>query len=490
MPRPPHILIISTDQHRADSLGCYGHPVVQTPHLDRIAHRGCRFTNAYTVAPVCMPARASFLTGLYPHNHGIVGNKGFVPPDATTYFQHLSRQGYLTAHIGKSHYYDYTPLTQFGCMHMREMEPLLHKLGLEYVHETAGYWGSGAWTGVPAADSYVTDHWRDRGCLDAYRSDYERRLHEPFYKVFPSAVSEDDYLDSYIGRKAVEFIAAYEGDRPLCLHVSFPGPHLPFDAPGRYATRYDPDTCPPPIPASAMEEPWLPEHARRILREEEDFNRNPFCRPEPTPRDIRLMRANYYGEITLIDDWIGRITAACSRRGWDDRLLTLFWSDHGDMMGDHRRIEKFCFYEGSAKVPLLASLPGVIPAGTESGALVEIIDLLPTAIDAAGITPAAFGHGRSFLDAAAGRTPGHRETVLSELPSRGRCMIRNERFKYYMMNDTRGLFLHDLQDDPEERRNLLGHPDCVEIEQDLRRQLLARLAATPSDHSQRPWPGC
>ncbi|MFQ6047920.1 MAG: sulfatase-like hydrolase/transferase, partial [Phycisphaerae bacterium] len=234
----PHILILMSDQHRADTLSCAGHPTIRTPNLDSLAAEGIRFANACTVSPLCMPARASFINGLYPHNHHMWDNAGQMPPDDETFFQLLQQQGYYVAYIGKSHYYEHGPF------HMRDREPYMHARGIDYVHETTGPWAT------QRTDSYMTDHWAARGLLELFRQDYRQRRQSGPLLVRPSPLPADEFLDSYIGRQAVEFINGYDRAQPLCLFVGFGGPHEPWDAPEPYASLYQPERCPAAIAAT------------------------------------------------------------------------------------------------------------------------------------------------------------------------------------------------------------------------------------------------
>src|SRR6266566_4859569 len=148
----PHMLILMTDQQRADCLRCAGHPQLRTPNLDRIAREGMRFAQATTVAPLCMPARASFANALYPHNHGMWTNHGEMPASDETVFHVLQRSGYLTALVGKAHYYVHAP-----GIDLRQREDYMRARGFEYVHETTGPSASSA------TASYVTDEWERKG---------------------------------------------------------------------------------------------------------------------------------------------------------------------------------------------------------------------------------------------------------------------------------------------------------------------------------------
>ncbi|HVN34923.1 MAG TPA: sulfatase-like hydrolase/transferase, partial [Casimicrobiaceae bacterium] len=233
----PHILIIMTDQQRADCLSCAAHPQLRTPNIDRLANEGMRFAQATTASPICMSARASFASGRYPHNHGIWANRGELPAADETFFQLLQRAGFYTAQVGKTHFYDH----RLG-LDMRGREPYLHARGLEYVRETPGP------IAACGTRSYLTDEWMRKGLFNAFVSDYRARTQSSDGGVWPSPLPVEDHLDSYIGREAVEFIDKYHDPRPMCLWVGFAGPHEPWDAPGRYATMYKPLDTPKPTP--------------------------------------------------------------------------------------------------------------------------------------------------------------------------------------------------------------------------------------------------
>jgi len=132
------------DQLRADSMSCAGHPQIKTPNMDLLASEGVRFSKAFTVCPICMPARASFISGIYPHNHGMWTNAGQLSVRDETLFQHLQASGYYVAYIGKSHYYPH------GGFHLRDMEAYMHDRGIDYIHETTGPWAT------VTTDSYMT----------------------------------------------------------------------------------------------------------------------------------------------------------------------------------------------------------------------------------------------------------------------------------------------------------------------------------------------
>ncbi|MFO7898963.1 MAG: sulfatase-like hydrolase/transferase, partial [Planctomycetota bacterium] len=358
MPDRPHILILMPDQMRADCMSCARHPAVRTPNIDRIATEGVRFEQATTVSPVCMSARASFISGRYPHSHGMWTNRGRLPADALTLFHVLRDAGYFTAHIGKSHYYSHGGRPGEKT-HMREYEGYMHARGFDAVHETTGPWAT------TSMRSYMTDRWEELGLYETFLDDYRMRWdgrREGTHPTTPSPLPVEEHLDSYVGRVATEFVRDHDGDRPLCLFVGFPGPHEPWDAPGDYAAMYDPADLRDPIPR--------PE-AARAAGDRKDF--------EPTPGldapTARRLRANYLGKISLIDHWVGEILAAYEQRRWLDELCVVFWSDHGEMAGDHGRLYKQTFHESSVRVPTLVRAPGRVRTGSTSAALAETVDI-------------------------------------------------------------------------------------------------------------------
>jgi len=456
--RPPNILILMTDQQRADCMGCAGHPQIRTPNMDRLAAEGALFTHACTVSPVCMPARASFISGRYVHEHGMWGNYGELPAGYESLFRRLQGCGYYTAHVGKSHYYAH------GDGHMREREPYMHARGFDFVHETTGPLAS------QRTESYMTDDWQTKGLLEAFRADYRRRIeHGRHRAVWPSPLPVEDFPDSYVGRRGVEFVERYEGGRPVCLFVGFPGPHEPWDAPGEYAAMYDPAETPPAVaPEGAAPGPWVPQQAAEWQE---------HGRPaDLTQEDVRALRANYCGKISLIDRWFGRILEACARRGWLDDLLVVFWSDHGDMLGDHGLVYKSRFFESALRVPLVVRWPGRVAAGLRPGALAETVDIMPTLLEAVRAVVPAGCQGRSLWPVLKDPDATLRDAALSAVACarRQNTMVRTGRWKYAVHEDGTAYMLYDLEEDPGECNNLLGHPDCAEVERDLRRMLFER----------------
>ncbi len=453
----PNLLILMPDQMRSDCMGCAGHPVIRTPNLDRLAAEGARFTQACTSSPLCMPARACFMSGRYPHNHGMWRNHGRLPADYESVFRRLRDAGYRTCHVGKSHYYEHRG------QHLSGEEPYMHARGFDDLHETTGPWAT------VTTDSYMTDRWAELGLLDAFREDYHRRRESQEVAVWPSPLPEEEFMDSYVGRVAVEYLESYAADRPFCLFMGFGGPHEPWDAPGRYATIYDPSLMPPVIPAGSPGD-WLPEHVR------DSFARS--RRAGLGERKVGEIRGSYFGKISLIDHWVGRILEVLDARGWAEDTLVLLWSDHGEMLGDHQRLHKSVFLESALRVPLVLRWPGHVEAGVTRDALASTVDCFPTLLEAAGLEPDEGCQGVSLWPAVGDPAAEVRDAVFSEIAPAplGSLMVRTREWKYAVDRQARPVLLYDLCHDPTEQRNLVGHPDHTDVEAELRDRLLGFLA--------------
>ncbi|HEV2123968.1 MAG TPA: sulfatase-like hydrolase/transferase, partial [Chloroflexota bacterium] len=300
----PNVLILMPDELRADSLGAVGHPVFRTPNVDRLAREGVLFANAYATSPLCMPARASMISGLYPHNHQIQENAGHLPVDDETYAQILQRAGYHTAYLGKIHYFPDDP-----GRNLIEHEAYVHARGFEDVHEVPGP------ASLTKTESYLTRRWRELGLLELYQEDFQRRRQDRGAAAWASPLPEAEFPDSYIGARAVDWLQAYDDPRPFCLVVGFAGPHPPFDAPEPYASMYDPAAVPNPIPVADLG-PWVPNYVRERLQRGSH-------RHEP-PDVAQARMANSGGKLALIDTWIGRILQVLDERGLADDTLVVF----------------------------------------------------------------------------------------------------------------------------------------------------------------------
>ena len=425
-----------------------------------------------TPAPLCMPARASFITGTYPHNHSTWANRGLLRRDVPTLFNCLRNAGYDTALIGKAHFYAQSDAN------VREFEQVMRGYGIAECVEVNGPRGT-----YQSDNNQLTADWNRKGLYARYRADYEDRMRDARV-VRASALPVDEHIDSWVGRRAVELIDGHAGSQPWFLFVGFPGPHEPWDAPGEYATRYAAEATPPPVPKPATD--GLPGYARKLMDHLERGKRI----DEMTLDHVKAIRANYYGKISLVDYWCSQVLAAYRRRGWLDELLVVFCSDHGEMLGDHARLFKNTFHEAGLRVPLAFRWPGRIAAGRRSDTLIELTDVMPTLLDLVGLPIPSSCLGASARAVLEDPDRKHRSEVLSEVDWMGMhtAMVRTERHKYAVDGAGRPFMLYDLEQDPDEQRNLVGTPAAAESEGPLRDLLLRRLLreqyALQNDH----WP--
>jgi len=454
MPKTPNVLILMTDQQRHDYLGCAGNAWLHTPNMDRLAREGVRFTRAYTTSPLCMPARASFVSGQYLHNHHLATNAGMLPAESDTFMRRLQQAGYHTAFVGKGHFYGHG-----GGTDLRHWETYVRSRGFDDVHETTGP------LSTLGTESYLTAFWLERGLLDAFRDDYRRRRAFPGVATWPSPLALEDQLDSYIGQQSVAWLEHYTGEQPFLLWAAFGAPHPPFDAPAEYASMYDEAEIPAAAPPADIPA-WAPRHVATFLSHSRAYD----------PAVLRAARAQYARKISLVDYWFGRLLAVLERRGMLEDTCILFFSDHGDMLGEQGRMGKGCFFEPAVRIPLILRYPALLPQGRTIEAPVELIDCFPTLLDIGGAEPSGSAFGRSLVPVASGATTEHRSPIFSELNRH--VMVFDGRHKYTVDGQAGGYMLYALQADPGERRNLIGHPDVAALERQLREQLLEWLVRT------------
>lgn len=349
--KPPHIILIMTDQHRADALGCVENLSVITPNIDQLAAEGVRFVNGYSSVPSCTPARSGLLTGMAPWNHGMLGYGRVARKYPYEMPQMLRDAGYYTFGIGKMHW---------------SPQKALHGFHGTLVDES----------GRVEQDGFISD----------YRNWF--KLHAPgddpdktgigFNEHRGGVYQLEEYLHptSWTGKTAVRFIENYKRENPLFLKISFARPHSPYDPPQRFLDLYKDRPIPPPVVGS-----WC-ERFEEVKGGVNAFYGN-------LGRDYAIeSRRHYYANITFIDEMIGEIIQALKQKGMYENTLICFTSDHGDMMGDHHHWRKAYAYEGSSKIPFIIKWPGTLQVELPRGSVLEnpaeLRDFLPTFLNAAG----------------------------------------------------------------------------------------------------------
>ncbi len=437
---PPNVLLVHVDQHRADCLGAAGHPLLQTPALDRLAREGVRFSHAFTPIPVCTPARASLLTGAWPASHGLIANADAeIPPPATlslpTVSQTLADAGYYVGHVGKWHVHPRLPPRAFGCH--------------DYISERGyGVWRRGQ--GIPP-----------------------RPAHNGFFgEVDPYITAEQSGLAWGADQTIALLRKAAQGERPFFVRWDPSEPHLPNVVPEPYASLYGPAAVEPwpSFPDPLIDKPYIQRKQRAT------WGIADWSWQEWAP-----IVARYLGEITLLDHQVGRILATLDELGQAANTLVIYSSDHGDLCGGHGLIDKhFVMYDDLVRVPLIARWPGVLPAGTTSAAFVSsALDIAATLVAAAGCPPPPTFAGLDLRDqvSASPRQDIYSTYYGNQLGLYSQRMVRDRGWKY-VWNLVAEDELYNLSDDPGEIRNRVDDPLCARELRQLRGRMLAWLEQT------------
>ncbi len=444
--RKPNILFIMCDQFRGDVMSCVGGPA-KTPNLDALAAEGVCFTNCQTVAPLCVPARISLMLGKYPHDTGAWDNARYIlSPDADLWTKAIRDAGYATSLFGKTHLHsDYGDMIAY--------EPTVRGYGFDTVNEVSGPHSS-TWT-----RTHLSEYWKERGVWDAFCEDMDQRK-MPYAK--PSPLPLEDYYDVYVGRTGREYLEAYDGDKPWFCHVSFGGPHEPWDCPEPYASLYDPDDMPSPLPLTKDANPDRP---KGVV--DKNFAKPNFRADEELARKLR---ANYCGEVTLIDEQIGALLDVVKKRGDWDNTIVLFTSDHGELNGDHGMVKKRNYYSGALNVPLVVRTPETAKKGGRfHDALVNLIDVGATLADYAGAELAYRQFAVSLRPLIEEKADRVRPYILSELS--GERMYMDDEWKIALNAAGEAYQLFHLAEDPNELVNLAGDPRYAGTERELTAKL-------------------
>jgi len=454
----PNILFLMADQMRADALGIVN-GWTRTPNLDALARTGFLFRGVFTNSAECIPARISLALGLYPHQTGVWENGTYIlNPDCPNWMQAVERAGYCTSLFGKTHLHPHEG-------DLREREHLMHAYGLQVVDETTG----------PHASAHVlsnmTQSWERLGLWELYRADVVDRVHTKRYAVRPSVLGAEHHYDVYVGRQAARYLAGLDDPRPWFCWVSFGGPHEPWDAPEPYASLHAQAEIPPPIPRLCGHE-----QVRGLLRRAFDSD---YYSPLLQPDEVCALRANYAGNVTLIDEQIGTILEVVRRRGELERTLIVFTSDHGEMNGDQGLIYKANFLDQVLQVPLIVRPPLAVgpSVGRKLSVVVEWMDVGATIVDYAGGILPKLSHAKSLRPLIEGKEAAFREFAVSEFLAH--TAIVDHRWKIEFGPDDRPTLLFDRANDPLEQFNLADDDRYIGQTAELWKRLDHFRAATP-----------
>ncbi|MEM7034580.1 MAG: alkaline phosphatase family protein [Chloroflexota bacterium] len=491
--KPKNILFIMCDQLRWDYLSCYGHPHLQTPHVDALARQGVRFNRAYVQAPLCGPSRASCYTGRYVFSVGSTWNTQPLPLGEYGIGDYLRPHGVRTALVGKAHTIpDRQEMARLGVDPQSQAGILATHGGFEPFERDDGLHPDRIVNSNLAYNRYLKEQGYDaqnpwnqnaNGALDDDDNPvsgwYMRHNNRP------ANIAEEHSETPYMTTRAMDCIEAM-GDTPWCIHLSYIKPHWPYVAPAPYHNMYGAEHC---LSLnrhdSELKDPHPIYKAFTQIRGSRNFTR----------QEVReAVIPAYMGLVKQIDDQIGRLVAWLEEKGYMENTLIVFTSDHGDYLGDHWLYEKDLFHEESVRTPLIIYDPSAeadATRGTVDNHFVELIDLAPTFLDVVGGESQPHRlEGRSLLPLL------HQETVedwrtyaISEIDYSGRAarqtlgldpndcrgyMIRTARYKYILWEGFPPQ-LFDLENDPQEFVDLGRDPNHEEVRRNLHEALFTWL---------------
>jgi arylsulfatase A-like enzyme len=430
----PNVLFIMTDDLNCN-LGAYGHAMVQTPNIDRLADEGLLFESAFTNFPLCGPSRASFMTGLYPNQTGVTQLRRLFRnyiPDAVTLSQHFMENGYTAARVGKIYHYD-----------------------------NPGGVGTNGHDDPASWDERINPSGRDKE---------EEHLIYSLGKGFGGTLSwlaaegtDLEQTDGMVATESIKLLTRYAAeDQPFFLAVGFYKPHTPFVAPKKYFDLYDRSEIEVPrVPADYFS--TLPEPAVKSLT----IKKDQLNLPDSTKREA--MQA-YYATITFMDAQVGRVIAALEALGLRDNTIILFSSDHGYHMGEHDFFQKQTLFEDADRVPLIISTPDMKARGQRTGSIVEMVDFYRTLSELAGLdAPPAYVQGRSMAGLLDHPDAVVRHSALTQHRTPGGYSVRTKRYRYTYWAEAEGLKaeLYDRLNDPAEMVNLAGDANYKDVQEEM-----------------------
>lgn len=502
--KQPNFLLITTDQHRADHLGCYGNAQVRTPNIDALAERGRKFDRFHVATGVCMANRASLMTGRMPSLHGTRCNGIPLARSETTFVELLREAGYFTGLVGKCHLQNMTDMAPEA---PRDQTPVGKQPPSDHLADAVkNRWQDGEY---------------DMELLRKWREDPEHRVKTPYYgfdhvdlatmhgdmvegdyarwlqaqigdidqirgaknaipdtrysapQAWRTQVQEQHYPSAWIGERAEKFLElATKSDQPFFLHCSFPDPHHPFTPPGKYWDMYDPSQIElPPSFHLDVGGSFAPVAALHRERTEGRGRIGSTVGFAATEDEAKQALALTYGMISMIDDVIGRLLAHLCALGLDENTVVIFTSDHGDFMGDHGLLLKSALhYQSLVRVPFIWTEPkkAFMPSrGVATTTLASTVDIATTILSRSGLAPYYGIQGIDLTPAIQANCnlsernavlieeDGHAPTFGLKVPVRARTVITStHRLSIY--DQPEWMELYDLENDPNELVNLIN----------------------------------
>jgi arylsulfatase A-like enzyme len=451
----PNIVLIMPDQLRADFLGCYGAKFIQTPHIDSLAQQGLQFNRAVSPSPICIPARASLLTGHNALSTGILTNNFWLRPDheqcgLRSLTSALLQQGYHTEGIGKMHFIPWD--------------------------QHAGF--SHRWIAEDKRHIHIQDDYADYLATHGLRklAGTEEHNYGDGRMASVSPIPLEHQVDVWVGDRSVEFLDDFSQDKPFFLWVAFPGPHDPYNPPAEILESLPPaEDFPLSISGTVDSQAFQKRFIQAHLTGSAQADFQEF--PESAKQTIRR---HYAGLVHIIDNQVGRILTAIKQLDTDQETLIFFTSDHGDFLGDFDMVGKALFYDPSSRIPLIAK--GEHYQVGQSRSLVSLTDLYATILHHAGVKFTA-------QDSQSIPTNLNEQTRQTLLGATGAgLMWCDQRWKLSRYKNGLGT-LFDLETDPVEQHNRLCDPVVANIREHMDAELTKSLIdGLAQGHQEKSYP--
>lgn len=424
----PNVMMIIADQMAPDVIGALGHPVVKTPHIDMLVRDGVSFTNCYCNSPLCVPSRASMLSGKLPSQIEVYDNGSEFRSSIPTFVHHLRRSAYGTILSGKMHFIGPDQLHGFEQRLTQDLQPT----GFELTPD---------WTrGVYANPGTGVKRLRHPGVCDGNKHlDFDEIVHRRTLRKIQE-----------LGQNRVQ--------RPFFLCASYFHPHDPFVITKEYWERYEgvdipmPDAPPESLETMHPYNQWIQVH-----HEVDQYRLN--------EQEVRLNRRAYYGMVSYFDDKVGDILRELERMQLTNNTIIVVVSDHGEMLGEHGMWFKRTLYDPAAKVPLIFSWPGRLAEGRQVEEVVSLVDVGATLMKLADVPEAdewiAEMDGDSFHQLLMGEQADWKNEAFCEYQGEGTIhpmmALRKGKYKLVYIHGEEPL-LFDVDNDPHETRNLIKEP--------------------------------
>jgi len=467
-PDMQNIVVILADDHALNVTGVYGNEIIRTPNIDRLADEGITFDRTYCNAPICSASRQSLLTGKYPHATGV--NLLFTPfPDEgnETIAEHLGKQGYKSAIIGKNHWNNWVWYNLY-----RDGLP---DHGFDTVISGTQY-GNFLKQNPPPPLPEGMDFYSRR---DIQRGNTAEWMN---CRVLPHPIDDAHSKATYYANQAVEFMEQHR-DEPFLVWLAFHEPHQPYYFPVEYQGKYDPDEM--PLPEGSLEDDrWIPAIYKNMTDEEK-----------------RGIIASYYTSTEYMDKCIGMVTDALDELELADNTVVIYLSDNGYLLYEHKRFEKHTMWEEATRQPMILRVGREYRPGEREDAIIEYIDVVPTLLELTGVDPLDDAQGESFVDVITNEKEEHKSFAFSEYLTDNLAMITTKDWKYVFTTGSRDLGigyatgygpsgivhrLYDLNNDPKEHTDVSGLPENQDILRQMQHAMLQRFMETHPDAEQCP----